>query len=423
MRKLFIGIIAILLIFPAFALAVPAEDENDGDEVVEEPQDITDVIEQQYRVVEDPDVVGRVETISERLLAVIPMEERRGKEVIFKVLDDDSVNAFAIPTGNIYLFTGLLDASETDDMLAGVMAHEMVHVFHKHHTAMGERQLRGMLIGIAATIATGQVEGLMLGDMLSAGMIETYGRHAENDADATSTKWVVEAGFDPRGLLELMQILEQVHIHRPTPGGNYFSVHPDPAAREENIRNVLREMGIELPENLYRVHLPIEFHLPLSDEDEAVIMAYSESTSPADEDEDNEEAEIDYTPPDDIVGLLMRKEIFTKVISPSDLSYGVITVGDEAVFYITEESDEALQSRADGIITRLKGKFEEGLRNYDVQVRTLGGVPAVMAELRRIIYTTESDAALIGLSVDETNRQRKDTLKDVLYRYEVDRKI
>jgi len=435
--RLLVNIFSAALFLIIMAIPAFAQDTSTDSDDSEDTKTIEDAIEEEYTLVTTPSIIDRVKTIEGNLLAVVPEDGRNGKEVNFRVLDEDSINAFAIPTGTIYLFTGLLDACETDDMLAGVMAHEMVHVFHKHHERMGERQLRGMLIGILAAIASGQGEGMILGDMVSASMIETYGRNAENDADATSVKWVVEAGYDPRGFLELMQLLEQEDIHRPSPGGNYFTVHPNPQAREENIRTALLEMGIELPRNLYRVHLAIEFYLPLTDEERELIAENSASTSQDGETENSAEVELGVNVDEveqgvnvdeevdkpDIGALLKRMEMFDSISPPDGLSYGVIVIGDEPVFYVTEESDEALLERVDGIIANLKVKFEEGLRNYDVQVRTLGGIPAVMGGLRRIIYTTESDAAMLGMTVDDVNRHRKDILKEILYRYEVGRKI
>ena len=109
-----------------------------------QPDYITE-IETLYRVVDDPDIVSRIQTIRDRLIAVIPEAATDDREIIVKVLDDENVNAFAVPDGHLYFFKGLLDACETDDMLAGVMAHELVHVFHRHHSRMGDRQIAGRL--------------------------------------------------------------------------------------------------------------------------------------------------------------------------------------------------------------------------------------------------------------------------------------
>ncbi len=423
---------AICCLFLLTAIAVPAQSQDD------EVDDYILEIEMHFGVVDDPDVVARVGEIERRLLAVIPEAETDEREVIIKVLDEDNVNAFALPDGHVYLFMGLLDECETDDMLAGVMAHELVHVFHKHHSRMGERQLRGMLIGLIAIAATGDLEAIMLGQMLSAGMVETYGRAAENDADSTGARWSVEAGYDPVGFLELMQILEQEAIHRPEPGGNYFTVHPHPDERMANIRATLDEMGVEVPANIYRVHLQLQLYLPLN-EIELERMSEWESNLERRAEGPSEDAggPSENNPADEIARVEIpqflldeyhfRQMLFEGITAPEDGSqYGVVTVGnsdDSGVFYIASDSMGELVLRSENIISRLGDKFLDGLRSYDVQTRTIDGVPALLADRRIVAYVTEEDAELLGITPEETNQLRKGTLKDILYRYYVDRRI
>src|SRR5574340_274384 len=91
-------------------------------------------VEKQYAVVNDPQLQGYVEKIGRRLLT-------GAREVdfnyTFKVVKDDSVNAFAIPGGHVYVNTGLIKAAQNETELAGVMAHEINHAVARH----GTRQL------------------------------------------------------------------------------------------------------------------------------------------------------------------------------------------------------------------------------------------------------------------------------------------
>ncbi len=407
---------------------IQAQDEPEDEYILE--------IERQYGVVDAPDVVARVGEIERRLLEVIPEAETDEREIVIKVLNEDAVNGFALPDGHIYLFKGLVDACETDDMLAGVMSHELVHVFHRHHARMNERQIRGMLIGMAAMVATREGEALMLGQMLAASMVETYGRAAENDADRTGAQWTVEAGYDPVGFLELMQVLEQQSIHRPEPGGNYFTIHPNPDERMANIRAALAEMGIEVPQDVYRVHLSLRFYLPLAPEEletleewRDMLSARAEGDGEAEEAEsvageagEVEEEKVE-VPPSLLSEYTLRQALFEGIDAPADGAYGVVAVGETGVFYITGEDEEHLQDRGENIIRRLGEKFLEGLRNYEVQARTVDGVPALLAARRIIAYATEDDAALVGETPEVANSERVETLKDILYRYYVNRRI
>jgi len=422
-----LGVILLLTVFLAPVTPSMAQDE-------EEENDYILQIEQEYGVVEDPDVLARVGEIVQRLKDVIPEAATDDRELIVKVLDDDMINAFALPDGHVYFFMGLIDACETDDMLAGVMAHEFTHVYHRHHSRMGDRQLRGMLIGVAAAIATGQYEGLVLGQMLSASMIETYGRSAENDADATGAQWTVLAGYDPVGFLELMEILEQQAIHRPEPGGNYFTVHPNPEERMDNIRMTLAGMGIDVPRNVYRVHMSLNYYIPLDDEELAILEGWDEElerraqgetveTVDVVSDEDETVETADEIPLSILTDYQLRRDLFAEITPPDEGAYGVVVVGETGVFYLLENSEDELRSRAENIILSLGGKFIDGLRSYDIQTRTLNGVPSVVADGRRVASATELDAELLGMTQSEVNDERADLLEDILYRYHINRRI
>jgi len=424
--------ILLLLLIGVFVSPVSASGEDSEDSAVaQEENDYILEIEEEFGLVEDADVLRRVEAIEGRLLDVVTEEEIGDREVIYRILDEDIVNAFALPDGHIYLFMGLLDACETDDMLAGVMAHELTHVLHGHHARLNERQLRGMLIGMAAMVATGEGEALLLGEMLAASMVETYGRSAENDADRTGTTWTVQAGYDPVGYMELMEILEQDAIHRPEPGGNYFTVHPHPDERMGNIRLVLAEMGVEIPDYIYRVHLSLRFYLPLDQSESDALQEWEDTIAgraegPDEEEPGESEIQEDEIPPSLLSEYRLRRDIFENINQPASGAYGVIAVGDDSdsgVFYLWEESEEALRTRAEDIISRLGDKFMSGLRSYDVQGRSVDGTPVLIADRRIIAYTTGNDAELLGVIPEEANGFRKERLRDILYRYYVNRRI
>ncbi len=407
---------------------------QDEDEIETDEPDYIQEIEEYYGLVDDPEITSLVEGIRDRLVDAIPEDESGELEIVVKVLDDDSINAFAMPEGNVYFFLGLIEACETEDMLAGVMAHEFTHVVHKHHRGLAERQLRGMIIGIAALIASGEIEGMLLGQMVSASMTETYGRSAEIDADTNGVRLMVDAGYDPIGYFELLQVLEQLSIHRPEPGGNYFTVHPHPDERIAVVMETLTDMGIEIPEVIYRVHLPLVMYLPLTDSEsdrladwEQALIERAESGDEEDDevdtDADEDDSDADEIPPSLLSEYRLRQDLFSGIIEPDRGVYGVIAVGDEGVFYISAEDDESLRSRAEEIISRLGGLFQDGLRDYEVRGDTGPESPVLKARRREIASVTETDAALLGPTVEEVNSERVRILKDVLYFYYVNRRI
>jgi len=289
-----------------------------------------------------------------------------------------------------------------------------------------------MLIGLAAMLATGDAQGLMAGQMIAASMVETYGRNAENDADITGTTWVVEAGYDPVGYLELMGILEQESIHMPDPGGNYFTIHPNPDDRIANIRANLEAMGINVPADIYRVHIPVRFYQPLSENETSELGQYEDSLQNRAEGGANNEENKDDTAVDESEELplslateyQLRRELFKDISIPEGVICGAIAVGDESVFFITANTLDELTQRADDITSRLGELLWDGLKNWEVSGSSPDSSdPVLIARRRNIVYATKGDADLLGISQEEVNDRRLNLLQDILYRYYVNRRI
>jgi hypothetical protein len=389
----------------------------------EEEPDYVKEIETEYTVVSAPEVVDRVQSVASRLLKVIPEAATEERKVVVKVLDDPMVNAFSLPDGHIYLFKGLYEDCSTEDMLAAVMAHEMVHIFHHHHSRLGERQIRGMLLGIVAAAASGDAGGLIFGQMVAASMVETYGRNAEEDADRTSVGYVIDAGFDPLASLELMQVLEQESIHEPTPGGNYFTIHPDPSQRIASIRGILEQRGIEVPDVVYRVHLPLAFYIPLKESEKALLDSWdSQRAGDSGQDTENKEDQVEI-PTALLNEYHLRESLFSGITVPDDRAIGVVTVDGTGLFYLSDSTEAELQARADGIIESLGEVFLAGLRNYEVQGSVVDGSPTLVARRRAIVAATEGDARLLGITPEEMNDKRVALLKDILFKYYVTLRI
>jgi predicted Zn-dependent protease len=158
----------------------------------------------------------------------------------FHLLNDRAtVNAFALPGGQIFITRALLEKLDNEAQLAGVLGHEMGHVIHRHgaeHMAQSE---------LSRTVSTGV--GVAAGDRGSAaasqyvaGMVQLkYGREDELESDATGLKYMAEAGYDPRGLLGVMKVLQDAMKGGRTP--QMLSSHPYPEQRVEQIEAAIRK--------------------------------------------------------------------------------------------------------------------------------------------------------------------------------------
>ncbi|MCX5644016.1 MAG: M48 family metallopeptidase [Phycisphaerae bacterium] len=150
----------------------------------------------------------------------------------FAALEEGGANALALPGGYIYVTRDLLKELKTEAQLASVLSHEITHVVARHTVAAMSRQI-GMTALLGAAIA-GSASGSVRGDVPAAasvlGSLLTlqYSREDETEADLAGLSYMTQAGYDPNGMIETMQILEKLQTIRPT---EFFSTHPNPESR------------------------------------------------------------------------------------------------------------------------------------------------------------------------------------------------
>jgi len=150
--------------------------------------------------------------------------------------DPDTVNAFALPGGQIFITYGLFKLLKTEDELAGVLGHEAGHVVGRHsNEQMARAELSNGLVN-AVVMAGGDDYGQSAGQIaqfVSQLKNTSYGRHDELESDTLSVGFLKRAGYDPHAMVEVMKILEKAA------GGNnppeFLSTHPDPGHRIETI--------------------------------------------------------------------------------------------------------------------------------------------------------------------------------------------
>jgi predicted Zn-dependent protease len=123
------------------------------------------------------------------------------------VLEGDTVNAFALPGGHVFIYTGLLKQSQSPDEVAGVLAHELGHVVLRHHLRSA---LRSLGVGAVASALVGDSSGLAA--LLAAGSSElldlAFSRDQEAAADAFAVSLSEKAGFDPLAVGRLLDRME-----------------------------------------------------------------------------------------------------------------------------------------------------------------------------------------------------------------------
>jgi predicted Zn-dependent protease len=151
------------------------------------------------------------------------------------VIRDPLVNAFALPGGEVFVLTGLLDRTKgDDDALRGVMAHELGHAVRRHGV---RATVRNSLFGLLLALVVGDLDTLTATVVSGASQLEglSYSRGMEEEADSFAVDLLRRAGHSPEGLARFMEGLEA----QPVP--EVLSTHPDGAERARSIREKMKE--------------------------------------------------------------------------------------------------------------------------------------------------------------------------------------
>lgn len=200
----------------------------------------------------DPDA-RRVSEIGIKVLGSVDAAKNPYRDNFHYYLlnDPKTVNAFALPGGQVFITRALYDRLENEAQLAGVLGHETGHVIARHSAQQMAKGKLGQMLAGAAGVATsdrGQ-GGAMAAQMVNQMMQLKYSRGDELEADNFGLRFMSESGFDPRQMLRVMEILKQASGGGGR-GPDIFATHPDPDARIDAIKQWLDTNANQLPRNL-----------------------------------------------------------------------------------------------------------------------------------------------------------------------------
>lgn len=198
---------------------------------------IAGAIEKEYRLAGDPLLQERARLIGSRITAVCGRKEIK---YTFKVLDDDEINAVALPGGFVYLYKGVLDKSSGDDEVAGVLAHEVGHIVSRHSIKKMQGMTGYSLLRILLTQAPDPGKVGTAADAAFTELMLGYSREDELQADMLAARYMKAAGYDPRAMISFLERLWQNEKRKPPRRFSYFKTHP---YIPDRIRVVKQELG------------------------------------------------------------------------------------------------------------------------------------------------------------------------------------
>jgi len=199
----------------------------------------------EFDFVHDSVIVGYVADLGQDLLRVMGPQPF---EYDFYVIQDDELNAFAMPAGNVYVHTGLISKARNVAELVGVMGHEIGHVYHRHVANNYRRQRNTGIAHQLGVITAGVLGGgaaaqavNMLGGIGAMAYLNQFGRDAEREADAFAVQTVPKAGYDPHGITSFFQTLIDEYGDS---GSSFLSSHPATKERIANTRALIRAQDL-----------------------------------------------------------------------------------------------------------------------------------------------------------------------------------
>ncbi len=193
----------------------------------------------------DPKATAMVKQVGERVVSQSDARESPYEWDFHLLADAETINAFALPGGQIFITAGLLGRLETEGQLAGVLGHEVGHVVGRHGAEhMAKQQLTQGLTG-AAVLATYDPQDpstqntAAVAQMVAGLVTMKYGRDDELESDRLGVRFVAEAGYDPNAMIGVMRILAEAGGERSQP--EFFSTHPNPENRVAQIETAIAE--------------------------------------------------------------------------------------------------------------------------------------------------------------------------------------
>ena len=218
----------VLVIFPGIARAITIQEEE------KQSQEFMVQVKEQFEIINDPIISDYINQIGDKILTVVPPQPFKYH---FYVIKEDVYNAFAGPGGQIFIYSGLLEALESEDEVAGILGHEISHVVCRHISKQIEQSKKigiGTLAGVAAGVLLGAAgaggaasSAAVIGSMAAGqSFVLAHSREDEMQADQRGVDFLTQAGYNPKGLLTALIKIRSKEWYGKDQVPTYLMTHP-----------------------------------------------------------------------------------------------------------------------------------------------------------------------------------------------------
>ena len=336
--------------------------ERDLDKEQKLGKKLSEIIEKKHEVVEDLNQNSLITEIGNKLAEASEMREMKFH---FRILKEDGPNAFSIPGGYIYVTYDLFDHIQSDDELAGILAHEIAHVIHNHALKQTRDNTKFTLLTILAVLLTREPDVGVLGKLTTITFLNQYSREYEEEADLTAIDLLIKTGYNPVGFLTFLERLYTREMFKPEVNLGIFQTHPATENRINYVKDKLKERGIDI----------------------------------------DRRATTDYL------------NVSSKYILKDSFYTGVICIDDIPVLNLTFPKREELYLKMIEAAQNLDKFISIDLVPYEINVLVEGTTSTLLIRNNEIISLDDSETIYLKKTAEEVLKETKNKIRQVLWEF------
>lgn len=375
----FLLVMAVVVLLAGSALSASIDEELGANEVKMGEEGVAEVAKQ-CKLSDNAADLKHLREMGDKIAAVANKEQISATygsskvtpfKYTFDIIEENDVNAFSVPGGRIYVYRGLLDFAQSDQELAGVLAHEITHASHHHMVFVLHKMASLNNVAAIAVLAamlggarSSDVSNIYMGvQLFQIAKQNGYGMQAEHDADHGAVYYMVKSGYNPVGMLTFLERLAR----RPElVDYGIFRSHPLDAERVKAARGLIEKQG-----------------LPINRRETTAAI----------------KAEV-------------------KIEKIGDMERPEVVIGDTVILVPAQAGGQSAKERADETAQKINAALDAGIQMHELKTDIEGG--SIIARGRTLLTISGDDAKLMGKTVAQAAQIAGTAIRDVVWKQMVD---